>query len=789
MFIVTKAARTSSLLMSRPDDDHSPEGRNFIKRRRIVKRINLDLDWQFSAGRLHHERVNLPHDHSVKMPRKPDSLMAERGGYFQGGECEYRKKLPAGLAGRVVLEVEGAYMNAEVFVNGNRVAFHPYGYTSFLVELTPWLKPGGDNELAIRISNNAQPNSRWYSGTGLYRHVWLQVADGPHVAPWGVFVTTPVVGTDRAVIHVETEIVGEGLLRHTLLDAHGVVIALHESPAVSGVNVRDVSIADVRLWEPEDPYLYTLRSELVAGGLAADAVETAVGIRSIALDRDRGLLLNDKPLKLKGGCVHHDCGMLGAAAWDAAEERKVLAHKNAGFNMIRCAHNPPSPAFLDACDRHGMIVMDEAFDCWRMGKTPYDYHLYFEDWWRRDIESMVRRDRNHPAIFFWSTGNEVPERFGMSGGNELSAQLAAAVRALDSSRFVTNALTFAYEMEIEDFAKDSMAFSAPLDVVGYNYMWERYGEDLAAFPERFILGTESYPSAAFDNWKMALDHPRVLGDCVWTSMDNIGEAGLGRSILPGESSLYAGAKYPWLLSNCGDLDMLGLPRPQSLYRQIVWGHRSKPWIAVHRPNGKGLKTEGTPWGWPDVHHSWSWPEAAGMRVFIDVYSAADEVELLVNGISLGRKPAGHANRHVASFETSYEAGCIRAIAYVGGTVTGEDAVSTCGLPYAIRLESDRSEIPAAWGGLAYVTATVVDERGNPVPWARNELHFTVSGAGALLASGTGNPMAEDAFAGNRQRAFNGIAMAAVRSTGKSGQALVTVSAEGLVTQQLAIAAG
>ncbi len=752
-----------------------------------MKRTNFDLNWQFSRNGFQ-EQVNLPHDFSVGLPRKAESLMAERGGYFQGGECEYRKMLPAGLAGRVVLEVEGAYMNAEVFVNGNLAAFHPYGYTSFAVELTPWLKKNSDNELMIRIQNNALPNSRWYSGSGLYRHVWLLTADGPHIAPWGVFATTPVAAADRSVIRVETEAVGEGLVRHTLLDACGSAVASAAAPAATGKNVQEMQVSEPRLWQPEDPYLYTLRSEMLSGGVVTDSVETTIGIRSIALDKSKGFLLNGEPVKLKGGCVHHDCGILGAAAWDSAEQRKVEAHKATGYNAIRCAHNPPSPAFLDACDRLGMIVMDEAFDCWRMGKTPYDYHLYFEDWWRRDLASMVLRDRNHPSIVFWSTGNEVPERFGLSGGNELSRQLASEIRALDSTRLVTNALTFAYDQVIEDFAKDSKEFAAPLDVVGYNYLWKRYEEDLAAFPDRFIYGTETYPGEAFENWQMALKSPRVLGDCVWTSMDYIGEAGLGKSILPGESPAYTGAKYPWTLANCGDLDILGYPRPQSIYRQILWGHRKAPWIAVHRPNDKGLKSQGSYWGWPDVHHSWSWPGAEGFKTFIDVYSDADEVELFVNGSSLGRKPAGEACRNTASFETVYQPGCIRAVAYAGGKAVGEDHVCTCGMPAAIRLEADRPEVTAAWGGLAYVTATVVDDQGNLVPWAQNKLFFAVSGVGAFLAAGSGDPMSEESYTDNRRSAFEGVAVAAVRSSGEPGEIVLTVSAEGLRAQQITIAA-
>lgn len=375
-----------------------------------MKRENLDLDWRFSLNGSEEISVSLPHDFSIGLPRWAGSRMGAAGGFHQGGNGTYRKVLclPEEKTGSDIrLEVEGAYMNAEVFINGNLAAFHPYGYTSFYADLTPWFRFGQANEIAIHIRNDALPNSRWYSGSGLYRHVWLLTGRGLFFLPWGIFVTTPIACEKHSIIQIKAEIKGNGLVRHTLLDDERCAAASVECRAAPGSNEAELVVPDVRLWSVETPYLYTLKSELIADGAVADAVETKVGIRSIALDREKGLLLNGSPIKLKGGCVHHDCGLLGAASWDEAEERKVCAHKEAGFNAVRCAHNPPAPAFLDACDRLGLLVVDEAFDCWRMGKTPYDYHLCFDAYWRGDIESMVLRDRNHPCIVFWSTGNEI----------------------------------------------------------------------------------------------------------------------------------------------------------------------------------------------------------------------------------------------------------------------------------------------------------------------------------------------------------------------------------------------
>ncbi len=745
-----------------------------------MKRQLLDIEWSFSLNGGDAATVNLPHDFSIGRPRLPDSRMSDRGGFFQGGNGVYRKTLPSLEAlggGAAVLEIEGAYMNAEVWVNENLCVFHPYGYTSFHADLTPWMHSEEENALEIRVSNDALPNSRWYSGSGLYRHVWLLTGKDAFIKPWGVFAATTEAYAERSVVRVETELEGRGLLRHTLTDAAGRIAAAAEAFA-EGNDSQEMILMDANLWSTDDPYLYTLESELLHGGEVLDTVETKIGIRSIALDTQKGFLLNGKPIKFRGGCLHHDCGILGAAAWDAAEERKAKAHKDAGFNAVRCAHNPPSPAFLDACDRLGLLVIDEAFDCWRMGKTAYDYHLYFDAHWQDDISSMVLRDRNHPAIVFWSTGNEIPERLGASGGYSLAAELAKFVRKLDGTRFVTNSMNGSWAEWTEEMDRLSLPFSKELDAPGYNYHWKKYCEMLERH-SRFLIGTETVPWEAMENMQESENDPRVLGDFVWTSLDYFGEAGLGHAYLPGEDGRTHGLSYPWHIANCGDLDICCRPRPQSIYRQILWKRRAAPWIAVHRPNEKGLKPDFNFWGWGDVHHSWSWPGCEGYRAYVDVYSDADEVELFADGKSLGRKQAGIAARNIALFETTYEPGELLAVAYCDGRVTGEDRVATCGKPEAIALTADTEEIPAAWGGLAYITATVVDASGAVVPYAGNELRFSVSGSGAILALGTNDPLSEELYVGEVRKAFEGTVVLAVRSSGTPGAIELTAQAEGL----------
>jgi beta-galactosidase len=382
-----------------------------------MKKQLFDTGWECSEAQGMMKRmmpqwkpVVIPHDASIEKPRSAQNPSAAGGGYAWGGVITYRKKFNVPLDWKdrsIILEFEGVYMYAQVAVNGNVTGVHPYGYTSFQVDLKPYLKFGAENEVTVEANNGAQPNSRWYSGTGLYRHAWLRIGDSVHIKPWGVFVTTPLAAPASSQVAVNTDIANTSgvsrpvILRSKVMDASGSAVAQVESPltveAYGSLNVsQNLNITNARLWSVDTPSLYTLSSEILMDGQVIDTESTMFGIRTIAVDAQSGFRLNGVPMKLKGGCVHHDNGLLGAASYDRAEERKIELMKSAGYNAIRCAHNPPAPAMLDACDRLGMLVIDETFDCWRMGKNPNDYHLVFEDWWQRDTESMVNRDRNHP---------------------------------------------------------------------------------------------------------------------------------------------------------------------------------------------------------------------------------------------------------------------------------------------------------------------------------------------------------------------------------------------------------
>ena len=772
-----------------------------------MESIKLDRNWKFKhmSGKSEVKEkegwvaVDLPHDFSIGLARNADAVGGGGNGYFPGGIGLYEKEIevPAEWMDKTVLiELEGVYMNAVVLINKQLAGRHPYGYSSFHCDLTPYLHVG-KNSLRIEANNGGMANTRWYSGSGVYRPVRLLVGGKIRVGPWDVAVTTAEIGKKSAVVQVATLVRNDGpmavtaAVRSTLSADGRMISSCHgklEIPAGGSETIRqEILVPDARPWSLDDPFLHRLHSEILREGILVDAMETPFGIRTISVDAVHGFRLNGETLKLRGGCVHHDCGLLGSAAYARAEERKVELLKASGFNAVRCAHNPPSVAFLDACDRMGMLVVDEAFDCFRHGKNPGDYGLSFEDWWQRDLTAMVLRDRNHPSVIIWSTGNEIIERNGWSNGAEWSRTLADHVRSIDPTRPVTNALCDLWEETVPGDTPETImarweeatsAFAAPLDIVGYNYLLHRYARDAEQYKGRIICGTETFPHEAFDYWEATERLPYIIGDFVWTSLDYLGEAGLGHerpADFKGNWTL-----YPWHQANCGDIDICGVKRPQSYYRDCVWGISTAPWIAVHSPEDFDRKLVLSPWGWPDVVASWNWPGQEGKTCAIDVYSTDDEVVLTLNGKEIGRKPAGKANKHMASFEVAYEPGTLEAIGIQSGIECSRILLETAGSPAAIRLTPDRQHLMNGFGDLSYVLVEVVDAKGVRVPTAENLLFFAANGEGSLLAVGNGDPDSEEAYTGNMRRAHRGIATAVVRAEGEPGGIFLTVSAEGLV---------
>jgi beta-galactosidase len=717
-------------------------------------------------------------------------------GHVVGGTGWYRKHFtlsPAEQGKRIAVRFDGVYMNADTWINGHLLGNHPYGYTSFEYDLTPYLKPAGhENIIAVRVRNEGR-NSRWYSGSGIYRHTWLTVTDPIHVPTWGVFVTTPEVSKDKAVVKIATEVRNDGgagadvAVRARVLNSRGKAVQVAESKLrLAGNETRtveqSVEMKAPKLWSPDSPELYSAEVEIVAAGKTMDETTTHFGIRKIEVDAEHGFRLNGQMLKLKGGCMHHDNGPLGSAAIDRAEARRVELLKANGFNAIRTSHNPPSPAFLAACDRLGILVIDEAFDCWNEGKNPQDYHLYFKDWAGRDIASMVCRDRNHPCVVMWSIGNEIPEQFR---DNSTAKMLREAVRSHDETRPITQAICTDWGNVTRHWELADPAFSH-LDIGGYNYEPGRYESDHARQPQRVMYASESFPKDCFDYWSQVEKHSYVIGDFVWTAMDYYGESGIGHTSLSNEQDSFL-KPWPWHDAWCGDIDVCGFKKPQSYYRDVVW-RRSQIEMAVHTPLPTGVRENVSGWGWPDESRSWTWPGQEGKPLQVAVYSRCDAVRLKLNGKVIGEKPVSAATKLTAKFDVPYAPGELQAIGLVNGKEVAKTTLKTAGESKSIRLTADRSMIRASRNDLCYVTVEVVDRQGNRVPDAAIPIRFSITGAGELAATGNGAPNDAASFRLPLRTTCQGRCLAILRPTGGAGKIELKAEAEGLKPATLVVRA-
>ena len=711
-------------------------------------------------------------------------------GWTVGGVGWYRKTFdkPEFMpGGKVELCFDGVYMNSDVWINGEKLGNHPYGYTPFAFDVTPHLKDG-NNVVAVKVNNTGR-NSRWYSGSGIFRKVWLSVAGDLRIPQFGVCVTTPQVAKDAAAVNVDVTVESgaaadrRATVRVRLLDAAGVPSGEASTSLLVGAHAQatahcSVKVADAKLWSPAEPNLY--RAEIVVenGGKVADATALSVGIRKVEIDSADGLRINGELFKLQGGCVHHDNGVLGSACIPRAEERRVQTLKASGYNAIRTSHNPPSPDFLEACDREGMVVIDEAFDCWAAGnKNPQDYHLYFKDWWQRDLEAMILRDRNHPSVVFWSIGNEINER-AEPQGVEIGKALQAAAHKLDPTRPVTAAICHAWDHPGKKWEDMQPAFTY-LDVGGYNYQWPEYANDHLQFPQRMMMGTESFPNQAFQNWQAVEKNSYVLGDFVWTAIDYLGESGIGHaSISSGDAHDVFSPPYPWFNSYCGDIDLIGNKKPQSYFRDVVW-RRSKVEMAVQRPIPDRWKERISMWGWSDELRSWTWPGMEGVPLTVRVYTRGDKVTLLLNGKELESKELTEKDALKAEFTVPYQPGELKAVAYQGGSEIGSIVFATVGKAKKLVLRPDRTKLRASRDDLSYVMVQVVDAAGLPVPDAVIPVRFSVTGAGELAAVGNANPKDVASFRQPRRDTFHGECVAVVRPTGKPGSIEVKAEAAGL----------
>jgi beta-galactosidase len=725
-----------------------------------------------------------------------DMYLSEGGnatGWAVGGLGWYRKTFvkPQSLAagGKAELHFEGVYMNSEVWINGERLGNHPYGYTEFSFDLTTHLKDGS-NMIAVRVDNTGR-NSRWYSGSGIFRKVWLEVAGELRIPMHGVYVTTPEVSTDAALVNfavtVESGAAVERRItvRARMMDAAGSVVgeARQEVAATAGTTSSvecAVRLRSPHLWSPANPYLYRGEVVLEADGKVLDSAKVSVGVRSVEMDAAQGLRINGESVKLRGGCVHHDNGPLGSACIPRAEERRVELLKACGYNAIRTSHNPPSRDFLDACDRLGMLVIDEAFDGWVVAKNPQDYNLYFKQWWQRDVESLVRRDRNHPCVILWSIGNEMNER-ATPEGVEIGKALAAKVHELDPTRKVTAAICEPYDHPNQKWQDMQPAFTY-LDVAGYNYRRDQYENDHAKYPERVMVGTESFPREVYQYWSAVEKSSWVIGDFVWTAMDYIGESGLGAVTLARGPARGGGglSGYPWFNSYCGDIDLIGNKKPQSFFRDVVW-RRSKVEMAVQRPVPKGWTERGGDWSWSDELRSWTWPGFDGTAMMVRVYTRAQQVKLLLNGREVGSKDLTEKDALKAEFSVPYAPGELKAVVYDNGRETGSVTFATAGKAHGLVLKADRSKLKATRDDLSYMMVTVVDAAGRPVPDAVVRVTFSVEGEGEVAAVGNANPKDIASWRQPKRETFHGACVAIVRPKGKAGVVTLRAESPGLLS--------
>ncbi|MBW4027838.1 MAG: glycoside hydrolase family 2 protein [Acidobacteria bacterium] len=719
-------------------------------------------------------------------------------GWTVGGIGWYRKTFDRPTVvpgGKSEIHFEGVYRNSDVWLNGVKLGSHPYGYTEFAFDITPHLKDGR-NTVAVRVDNTGR-NSRWYSGSGIYRKVWLDVAGELRIPAHGVFVTTPEATRDAALVNLEVTVEsGAKTAKRTtvlarLVDATGAVAGEGQALVTSHPGGRSTVSCAVRLtsphlWSPADPYLYRAEVAIEADRRTAAATNVQIGIRTVEIDAARGLRINGESLKLRGGCVHHDNGPLGSASIPRADERRVETLKASGYNAIRTSHNPPSRDFLEACDRHGMLVVDEAFDGWVVAKNPEDYHLYFKEWSRRDLEGMILRDRNHPSVILWSIGNETNER-AEPQGIEIGKALASYAHALDPTRKVTAAICGPYDHPKQTWQDMQPAFSY-LDVGGYNYELADYENDHAKFPERVIMGTESYPNQVVQNWRAIEKDPWVIGDFVWTAMDYIGEAGVGHTALGGARGGPGGSggglsAYPWFISFCGDIDLIGNKKPQSYLRDVVW-RRSSIEMAVQRPIPPRFTERISPWGWSDELRSWTWPGFEGTPLKVRVYSRAAHVKLLLNGKEIGAKDMKEEDALKAEFTVPYSPGELKAVAYEGDREIGSIPFLTAGSAKKLKLTADRTKLKSSRDDLSYIMATVVDDQGRLVPDAVLPVSFTLSGVGEIAAVGNANPKDVASFRQQRRDTFQGTCVAIVRPTLKSGTITLNAESPGLESATL-----
>lgn len=773
-----------------------------------MKRIGFNDGWNFGRQR-EADRVSvpLPHDAMIHEQRAADAPGGSGHGYFPGGIYVYEKTFtaPADWADKtVLLEFEGVYHHSTVCVNGKQAGGRAYGYVPFTVYLDGLLNYGGENTITVTADNSQLPNSRWYTGSGIYRPVHLLVAEKDHIQWQGVRITT--LSHAPARVRVQTAVSGEGEVAVEIWDG--------AQKVASGTGTDlELGIPNAKLWSNESPYLYTCKVTISQSGCILDEAEETFGIRTIEWN-SKGLFINGKSTLLRGGCIHHDNGILGAATFDESEDRRVRILKEAGFNALRSAHNPASRALLEACDKYGMYLMDETFDMWYNRKNKFDYGCDFAENWQQDTQAMVERDYNHPSVILYSIGNEVAEPFEQKGVDAGRAQIDF-IHSLDTSRPVTCGVNLMIigraakgkgvyqdgEMNSASSGKKqkeggnaSLAFNImasfigtgmnkggnskrvdaltspfldSLDIAGYNYASGRYPLEGKAHPERIVFGSETFPQDIYKNWKMVEQYPYLIGDFMWAAWDYLGEAGIGAWSYNG--GMPFNRPYPWLLSGAGVVDILGVPDVSCRYAQVVWGLRGAPVIGVRPVNHPGVRPSKSVWRATNAVESWSWQGCEGNKAQVEVYARAHSVELYLNGKSLGKK---RLKEYKAMFLVRYQPGTLTAVSYdeAGRELSRSELRSATGrIGISIKPEKES----ARPGEILYVPVALADGHGVVESNSDRTLTVRVEG-GELLAFGSANPCTQERYDTGRFTTYQGRALAVVRA-GATGEVIVSVT--------------
>lgn len=752
--------------------------------------------------------LDLPHDWSIETAFDKQSPVGHGGGYLTGGLGWYKKDFTVDKqdsSKRISIHFDGVYCNSEVWINGHYLGKRPNGYIGFEYDITPYLNFGQTNQILVKVDNSNQPNSRWYSGSGIYRNVWLKKTEKLYVVNWGTFITTPKVSKDQATVNVVTTIGNDNneektavLRTRVLKDGQEITQSEKEFLISSKANQeleQQLEINTPELWSDVSPELYTAISEILIEGNLIDQKKTNFGIRNFRFDLDKGFILNGVQTKIKGVCLHHDLGPLGAAVNIRAIERKLEIMKEMGVNGIRTAHNPPSPELLDLCDQMGFIVMDEAFDMWAHAKNPHDYATVWEQWHKKDLEDQILRDRNHPSVFMWSIGNEIPEQWSPEGA-EIGRELSAIVKGLDTTRVVTAGMNPPIHVnndevtiQFEDTAAEpnALAGSGALDLIGYNYAHQTYEDHQKNFPNTpfiasettsglqtrgfyefpsdttkiwpvrwdlvFTQGNEDNTVSAFDQvrtpwgslheetWKIIKKHDFLSGMFVWTGFDYIGEP--------------TPYQWPSRSSYFGIVDLAGFPKDVYYMYQSEWTDTPVLHVFPH----------------------WNWEEDTLVDLWV-YYNNADEVELFLNGESLGVKSKEGDDLHLM-WRVPYEKGTLKAVSRKDGKVVLEREVKTAGIASELSLTADRSTIYADGEDLSFITVDVMDENGVIVPRASDQISFTIDGPGKIVGVANGDPTNHESFKGQTHKAFNGKCLVILQAGREKGNMVLTATAPGL----------